>query len=40
MAIPGTRGNTGKRTINVDTSFYKLFDTDDFKPVESKNKKD
>lgn len=27
IAIPGTRGNTGKRTINSDTNFFKFFDT-------------
>lgn len=35
IAIPGTRGNTGKRTVNADTSFFKLFDTDDSETVES-----
>ena len=29
MAIPGTRGATGKRTINANTSFSKLFDVED-----------
>jgi hypothetical protein len=26
MAIPGTRGNVGKKTINADTYYFKLFD--------------
>lgn len=32
IEIPGTRGNTGKRTVNADTNFYKLFDTNVNKP--------
>lgn len=35
IGIPGTRGNTGKRTVNADTNFFKLFDTEDSEPVKS-----
>jgi len=35
MAIPGTRGATGKRTINANTNFAKFFDEDDEKSVQS-----
>ena len=33
--IPGTRGNTGKRTVNADTNFFKLFDTEEPDVVKS-----
>ena len=29
MAIPGTRGNVGKKTLNADTQFYAMFDVGD-----------
>ena len=29
MAIPGTRGNIGKKTVNADTYFSKLFDVEE-----------
>ena len=29
MAIPGTRGNIGKKTVNADTFFGKLFDVEE-----------
>jgi hypothetical protein len=35
IAIPGTRGNTGKRTVNADTNFFKLFDTVEESVVKS-----
>lgn len=34
ISIPGTRGNTGKRTVNADTSFFKFFDTVEQETVE------
>jgi len=35
MAIPGTRGATGKRTINTSTTFAKLFDEETEDNVQS-----
>jgi len=35
IEIPGTRGNTGKRTVNADTNFFKLFDTVEESVVKS-----
>lgn len=35
MAIPGTRGATGKRTINASTNFAKFFDEEDNNSVQS-----
>jgi hypothetical protein len=35
MAIPGTRGYTGKRTINANTNFAKFFDDNDNDNVQS-----
>jgi hypothetical protein len=35
MAIPGTRGATGKRTINANTNFAKFFDEDTEENVQS-----
>jgi tRNA(Leu) C34 or U34 (ribose-2'-O)-methylase TrmL len=34
MAIPGTRGATGKRTINTSTTFANLFDVVESEPVQ------
>jgi tRNA(Leu) C34 or U34 (ribose-2'-O)-methylase TrmL len=34
MAIPGTRGATGKRTINTSTTFANLFDVVEEDPVK------
>ena len=31
MAIPGTRGNVGKKTLNADTQFYAMFDVSEDK---------
>jgi hypothetical protein len=29
MAIPGTRGNIGKKTVNADTFFGQLFEVEE-----------
>ena len=34
MAIPGTRGATGKKTVNASTMFATLFDEVDPDPVQ------
>jgi len=40
IEIPGTRGNTGKRTVNADTNFFKLFDTEEPEPVKSEEQEE
>jgi hypothetical protein len=34
MAIPGTRGYTGKKTVNATTKYFELFDEVDTTPVQ------
>ena len=40
MSIPGTRGYTGKRTVNASTQFSVLFDEVDTTPVQSEDDPD
>jgi hypothetical protein len=40
MAIPGTRGYTGKRTVNASTQFAVLFDEVDSSSVQSVDEPD
>ena len=40
MAIPGTRGATGKKTVNASTMFASLFDEVDPDPVQSEEEPD
>jgi hypothetical protein len=40
QAIPGTRGATGKKTVNASTMFATLFDEVDPDPVQSEDEVD
>jgi len=40
MAIPGTRGATGKKTVNASTMFATLFDEVDSNSVQSNEETD
>jgi len=37
MAIPGTRGYTGKKTVNSSTKYFELFDEEDADTVQSED---